>query len=245
MSESVEFQKVKIDPIGCYTGAFGLVKGRYWLLLGVSAVGMLIGGAVPIPLIGPMMCGIYLCFLEKYRGNDFDFALLFKGFDYFVPSLIASLIMTGLSMVIITPGFLVLFFGMFGAIASMEQGGGQEVPAVWLVVLAVLCFLLVALLVAVGLLLMFTFQLIVDRKLSGTAAIIVSARAVMKNFAGLLGLMLINIVLSLVGVLACYVGTFFIIPISLAAITIAYRKVFPEIAGDTVSVPAETAPATP
>ena len=69
MTESAAIQKVKIDPVGCYKQAFELVEGKYWLLLGVSAVGMFIGGAVPVVLIGPMMCGVYMCFLEKYRGE--------------------------------------------------------------------------------------------------------------------------------------------------------------------------------
>ena len=85
MSESVAIrsevavQKVKIDPVGCFRQAFEWVKGDYWLLLGVSVVGTLIGGLVPIVLVGPLMCGIYLCFLRKYGGGDFEFDLLFKG----------------------------------------------------------------------------------------------------------------------------------------------------------------------
>jgi uncharacterized membrane protein len=76
----------------------------------------------------------------------------------------------------------------------------------------------------------FAFPLIVDRHLGGVDAVAVSARAVAKNFWGVLGLTLIGTVLSLVGALACYVGSFFILPISFAAVTIAYRKVFPETA---------------
>ena len=70
------------------------IKDRYWLFLGVSLVAMLIGGAVPVVLIGPMMCGLYLCLLAKMRGEQVQFDKLFKGFDYFVPGLVAAAIQT-------------------------------------------------------------------------------------------------------------------------------------------------------
>jgi uncharacterized membrane protein len=34
--------------------------------------------------------------------------------------------------------------------------------------------------------------------------------------------------LAILGVLACYVGVFFVMPISFAAYAVAYRRVFPE-----------------
>lgn len=97
---------------------------------------------------------------------------------------------------------------------------------------------LAALIMTIGVLFVFTFPLIVDRGLSGTDAVTVSARAVVRNFAGVLGLTLIGLVLSLLGALACYVGTFFILPISLAAMTIAYRKVFPDVTTEALPSPA-------
>lgn len=246
MSESASIRAVKIDPVGCFKQALELVQGDYWLLLGVSAVGTLIGGLVPVVLIGPMMCGIYMCFLRKYRGRDFDFDLLFKGFDLFVPGLIASLIMTGATMVALIPGFIIMFAGMLFSMpaAAAAESGQSAVPVIAsLGVMLVASLLMVSLILVVGLFFFFTFPLIVDRKLTGTAAVATSARAVAKNFWGVLGLMLINVVLGLVGVLACYVGTFFVLPISYAAMTIAYRKVFPEIGAEPLS--AVTAAATP
>ena len=98
MREAVAIRRVKIDPIGCYKRAFELVQGEYWVLLGVSAVAMFVGGAVPVVLLGPMMCGLYMCFLKKYHGEELEFELLFKGFDHFVPSLVATAIMTAFAL---------------------------------------------------------------------------------------------------------------------------------------------------
>ena len=238
MSGSVDIPVVEIDPVGCYKQAFELVKGDYPLLLGVSVVGTLIGGAVPIILIGPMMCGVYMCFLARYRGDEFEFELLFKGFDLFQPSLIASLIMTAVSMLVFVPFSIITFAVMFASAAAMQPEGGQAAaPAIAALGLGfVLLFvLLLALIMTVGTFFIFTFPLIVDRKLSGTAAISVSAKTVWKNLAGSLGLMLIGAALALVGVLACYVGALLLMPISFAAMTIAYRKVFPEVAPEPSS----------
>jgi uncharacterized membrane protein len=72
----------------------------------------------------------------------------------------------------------------------------------------------------------FAYPLIVDRRLSGVNAVKLSIKAAMANFWRLLGLLLINGVLSFVGILLCYVGVFFVFPITFAAIAIAYEQVF-------------------
>ncbi len=51
----------------------------------------------------------------------------------------------------------------------------------------------------------------------------------MGNFGGAVGLLLLNALLGLISLLACYVGVFFYLPISLAAMDVAYRQVFPEV----------------
>ncbi len=49
----------------------------------------------------------------------------------------------------------------------------------------------------------------------------------MANFGGILGLMILTMVMSLLGMLACYVGAFLFMPVHFAAIAVAYRQVFP------------------
>jgi uncharacterized membrane protein len=53
-----------------------------------------------------------------------------------------------------------------------------------------------------------------------------SIKAGMANFWQLLGMLLLNGLLSLVGVLFCYVGAFLVLPIGFAAIATAYEQVF-------------------
>ena len=45
---------------------------------------------------------------------------------------------------------------------------------------------------------------------------------------GLIGLVVLNFLMTLVGLLACYVGAFFVLPIHFAAVAVAYRQVFPD-----------------
>jgi uncharacterized membrane protein len=68
-------------------------------------------------------------------------------------------------------------------------------------------------------------------------AVKLSIKAGKANFGGILGLLLLNAGLGIVGVLCCYVGVFFIMPVSFASYVIAYRRVFPERSQNFASPP--------
>ena len=109
---SVEFQRVPIRPFDCLSGSKQLMGEQYWLFLGISVIGILIASFVPLGiLMGPMMCGIYYCYFRRMRGEAVEFGMLFKGFDYFVESLIATLILVGVMMAV-----------MFSAGATSKAG---------------------------------------------------------------------------------------------------------------------------
>src|SRR6266545_7080966 len=69
MTPESQFQSGAIAPLECLKEGWATIKDRYWLFLGITLVTMLIGGAVPIVLIGPMMCGLYMCLFAKMRGE--------------------------------------------------------------------------------------------------------------------------------------------------------------------------------
>jgi len=75
---------------------------------------------------------------------------------------------------------------------------------------------------------MFAYPLVVDRKLSGLDAVKLSFKAGKANFGGVLGLLLLNALFGFIGVLCCIIGVYFWLPVSFAAISVAYRRVFPE-----------------
>jgi hypothetical protein len=238
MSQNMpDFRSRVIQPVECLKEGYALIKDQYWLFLGIAVVGLLIGGAVPVVLIGPMMCGIHLCLLQRMRGGQVEFADLFKGFDYFMPSLIASLIQFVPIIILIIPVYIVMII-LFMMMGATQQRGGDPAMALGMMVV-MFCIVLVAMVIAVLIQAFFIFMypLIVDKKLSGLDAVKTSINAAKANMGGVIGLTLLNTVLTFVGVLCCYVGAFAVMPVSMASYAVAYRKVFPEtFGGDAAAV---------
>ena len=219
-----EFRTGVIRPIEVYKEAWELMKDQYWLVFGITLLGLLIGSAVPIVLIGPMICGIYLCLIEKAEGRSVRFDMLFKGFDYFLPSLIVAI-------VVMVPVFVLLFavyIPMIGiALAGQRMSEAEIIPFL----VGTLLFELVIALVMVCFhtLLMFAFPLIVDRRLSGVQSMLVSAKAVWYNLAGVAGLFGVGFLLAFVGYLVLCVGAYFVMPVIFMANAVAFRKIFPPL----------------
>ncbi len=227
----VDFQSVPIRPIDCLTGGFDLIRQQYWLFVGICALGVLIGSAVPFAiLMGPMFCGIYLCYLTRLRGERVTFELLFKGFDYFLESLIASLILVGAMMVVFVPLYILFFVGFIGLVTSAERGNEDEILMGVFGMMGTLYFVILVLSILIGTFFAFVYPLIVDRGLTAVPALKTSFRAVWANLAGMFGLVLLTALMGLMGACLCYLPVFLVLPISFGATTLAYRKVFPEMA---------------
>lgn len=221
----MEFRTGVVAPVECLKEGWGLIKDQYWLFLGLTLVAMLVGGAVPVVLVGPMMCGLYLCLFAKMRGEPVEFGMLFKGFDYFVQGLVAAAIQTLPVIVLMVVGQVI--FVAFTMIIMPTRRGESMPPVFWVgLVLFVLFAMIVSL--VIHSLFLFAYPLIVDRNLSGLDAIKLSYRAALKNLSGIMGLMLLMGGLGILGVLACYVGVFLVMPVSFAAYAVAYRRVFPD-----------------
>ena len=159
--------------------------------------------------------------------------MLFRGFDYFVQSLIAYLLMLVPAMIIIIPAYAIFFASMF-AVMPQPGAGPAAKPnpnAIWAMfgTMALVGLFVFAVGIAIQVFFYFTYLLIVDRKLTGVQAITTSFRAACANFVGILLLILLTALLTMVGLLACYVGMFFVLPVNFAAVAVAYRKVFPDL----------------
>src|SRR2546427_4609689 len=109
MTPDTSFNYGVVSPVECLNAGWAAIKDRYWLFVGITLVATLLGGAVPVVLIGPMMCGLYLCLLAKMRGEQVEFDKLFKGFDYFVPGLVAAAIQTVPIIIVMIPSWLIFF----------------------------------------------------------------------------------------------------------------------------------------
>jgi uncharacterized membrane protein len=218
----IEFKSGVIRPVECYKEAWEIIKDQYWLIFAVTIVGMIIGGAVPVVLIGPMMCGIYLVLFSKFEGKKIEFGELFKGFEFFLPSLV-------LSVIIVVPVFIMMIGVYVPMIAMALAGPRMSEGEMFTFIAATLAVELVfaVLMVCLHTLLMFAFPLLVDKKLSATKAIKTSAKAVWKNLSGVVGLFAVGFVLAILGYLVFCVGIYLVFPVMIAANVAAYRKIFP------------------
>jgi uncharacterized membrane protein len=227
MTPQIPYRRNAIEPVQCIKDAWDLVKNQYWLFVGMSLIAMLIGSAVPAGiLLGPMMCGIYLTLFKLRRGEPIEFAMMFKGFDYFGPSLVATLLHIVPIMAILLPAY---FFFYISLVVSLIAQGDDPNPWAFLGVLALfLLFILVVFVVIILISIGFTFAypLIVDRKLPGVDAVKLSFKAAMANFWPLLGMVVLTSLLTLAGMMVCYIGMFLVFPITYASVATAYERVF-------------------
>lgn len=223
----IPFNRNAVEPIACLKAGWELVKPQYWLIVGMCFIGFFIGSAVPLGiLMGPMMCGIYLTYFALRRGEPVEFGLLFKGFEFFGPSVVATLIHAVPIVVVVVPMYLLFYVSMVVSIAAQ---GNEPNPVAFLGVMATFSLVLLVVFIAIIIISIgftFVYPLIVDRRLQGLDAVKLSFRAAMGNFWRLLGMMLLGGLLGICGMLICYVGIFLVFPITYGAVATAYEQVF-------------------
>ena len=229
----LEFNRGAVRPVQCLQEGWQLIKDEYWFFLGVAVLGTLIGSMAAIILAGPMMCGVDICLLRRMDRQRTGFNNLFDGFNFFLPSFLASLFPTLTGMILVGLVYVAFCGAMFGVIAAMApQGGGPpDNPGLFVgSLLGIQALLFLAILVVsvlAHLPFVFIYPLIVDHKASALTAVRLSVRAVLANLGGVLGLTLLQALLVFAGLLACYVGAIFVLPVTMAANVVAYRHIFP------------------
>ena len=242
-SSQIPFRRGVVQPVECLKAGWNLVRDEYWLFVGMCAVGMVIGSAVPLGiLMGPMMCGLYLAFFRKRRGLPIEFGTLFKGFDYFGQSVVAALLHVIPIMVVVVGCYIFLYVGMVATMVAASQAGEEAAPVamlsfVFIILIFYAFIMLLVILISVGF--MFAYPLIVDRGVPGFDAVKLSFRAGFSNFWRLLAMSLLGGLLSIGGALLCYVGIILVFPITLSAAAVAYEQVF------GLSEPGDLAPNLP
>lgn len=149
------------------------------------------------------------------------FDLLFKGFDYFVPSLVAMLIYVGVMLVLVIP-FLILFVVGILLLNSrndvLEISGGLTIGVAYIYWIGV-C-------VVSAIFPFFACLLIVDRKLEAWPACQLAFRGIKENALGMVGTMLVGYLMVLVAMMLCLVPVIFVTPILVAGHFVAYQKIF-------------------
>jgi len=237
-ADFVEFRRGVVAPMECIKEGWALIKEQYWLFFGISIVGLLIGQFFPIILLGPMMVGVFLCFQQLQRNQPVEFGLLFKGFDQFVAGLIATVFKLIPLFILMIPYYIVLV-GIFALMPRGQHPSEDESRAFFISFFgfeAVFVVTIMVVSILIEIFFMLAYPLIADKKMSGLEAVKLSFRAGKANFGGILGLLLLNALFSLVGVLCCIVGVYFYLPVAFAAQAVAYRRIFPDT-GTTFPTP--------
>lgn len=223
-----EFRTGVIRPIECMKEGWEMIKDQYGLILGVTIVGMLIAGFIPLGLgVGAMFCGIYYVLFRKMNNQPVEFGDLFKNFgSYFLPGLIVTLvvIIPAVISVFVLYGSMMAFF-----IAAIEPNGRLNEGVLYGMFAAIFIEAVVVSLITGSLhaLIMFAYPLIVERNLSGSEALKLSIKAVWANLSGVVGLILVEFVMGIVGYLFFIIGVYLLLPIMFAGVLVAYRRVFP------------------
>ena len=110
-NDDLMIRRVAIRPIELLSRSYALIRDQYWLFLAIVLTGVFLGAIAPMGILfGPLMVGIYLCYIQRELGQPVEFGTLFRGFEFFLNSLVALLIIAGLSLVVMFPLF--IFFGI-------------------------------------------------------------------------------------------------------------------------------------
>jgi hypothetical protein len=236
--DEIEFNPGVVRPRVCLEEGWLLIKEHYWFFVALTFVAVFLGSMGPMGLlIGPMTCGLYICLLRHERGKPISFEMLFHGFNYFVPSLIATIFMMVPTVILIVFVYFALIGGTITLIVTQVPQGPEGRPAgppgeefFWalggLSGATILVVFVAALLIKA--IFLFAFPLIVDKQLSGFDAVRLSIRAVFANFGGIIGMLLLSELIGLLAFLICGVGVYLELPLSFAMYAVAYREVFPD-----------------
>lgn len=226
-----------VRPLECLQRGAERLRGSYWQFVGVGAL-VLVGMYVPLGLVlGPLLVGTHLCFLDKERHGALRVGRVFDGFQSFLQAWIVVLLHIALNLIIFVPLY-ALFIGVLVFTASRDS---EAAHGIFWILYAVLMSIGLPLSIAAYVPFSFAPHLIAERGLSGLEAVKVSARAARVNFGGMFALWLLIFGLCCVASLLCLVPVFLVFPLCLAALVEAYRKMFGEAPSEA---PPPSAPPT-
>ena len=141
-----------------------------------------------VPFIqGALIAGFHIYTMKKMLGRRAEFGDLFKGFNFFIPTLVASI--------------LIGLFTFLGTLACIIPG---------LVVAAMYKF---------------TYLFIIDKRMDFWPAMQASHAVVKNDYFGFTMFLLLAVLVNILGALCCIVGLLVSIPVTFAAITVAYKEI--------------------
>lgn len=242
-ADQIRFGHGVLDGSECVSTAWELLKRRYGLYLGACLLTMVLSSWLYCAswiIYGPLFAGLYLIVTKDLDNEPIEFGMLFKGFEKFVPLMIIGLLEC-------IPQILNQIFSLFFNFASLlippDSGGrGMDfadsglpfaITGVMIVIFLIAFVLIMAIYIAWCSVFLFTIPLTFEFDLKPLDAIKVSARAAWANFGGLITLNIMLFLVGILGVLMICIGIFLVsIPVTLIAHAVVYRRIFPRIQND-------------
>jgi uncharacterized membrane protein len=176
---------IKATPGKWIGEGWELVKADMGTYVLISLIFFLLNS---VPFIqGALIAGFHIYTMKKILGRPAEFGDLFKGFNFFIPTLVASL--------------LIGLFTFCGTLLCIIPG---------LVVAAMYKF---------------TYLFIVDKRMDFWPAMQASHAVVKNDYFGFTMFLLLAVLVNLLGALCCIVGMLVSIPVTIAAITVAYKEI--------------------
>jgi uncharacterized membrane protein len=158
--------------------------GNYAL---VALIVLALNSVVPIIIQGPLLAGMHIYCMKRMMNRRAEFADVFKGFNFFLPTLVASLVIAlfcfGGTLLCIIPGLV---------LAAMYK---------------------------------FTYLFIFDKRMDFWPAMQSSHNIVKHDYFGYTIFLFALAGVNLLGFLCCVVGVLVSFPVSMAAITVAYKEI--------------------
>jgi uncharacterized membrane protein len=152
---------------------------------------------------------------------------------------VASAVTAGVGAFILSgPIVCSLFYGLFKKMRGGEVEIGEISAGFQVFVPAMLASIVIGFFTAIGtclciipgiivaVLYMFTFPLIIEKKMDFWLAMETSRKKVMENLVGFVIFGVVTGLISIAGALLCGIGSLITVPIALCAIGVAYRDVF-------------------
>jgi hypothetical protein len=210
--------RVVIDNFGLAVGAFAVV----FVLQIISLVLVLIPclGVLAAVFISWLLTqSLHAFYLKMSRRQPAEFGDAFSGFSFFMPLFLLGLVQGLLFVVAMAPGGAVMFIG-----AQLAERGSSEAAGVGLLALGAL--LLLPILIYLGVAWIFAPMLVMDKGYDFWPAMELSRKVATKHFVWIFLLQLLNAAIVVAGELALCLGLFVAIPITYAAVAIAYDDLF-------------------
>lgn len=209
----------------CISEGWELIREDYLALVGISLCGLVLMYLLPVVLQGPVYCGMFILIFDRMRGGRVSFERFFDGFNFFLPSFLVTLLAL-IPGLILTVVIVALAIGAVVSGAALESEGisGALLGSLGLLIAVLIVGLLVA--ISIQILISFALPLVIERRLGPVDACKTSASAVMDNLGLVVGLVVIQSLLTVAGALLCGIGVIFAFPIIFASSAVAYRHMF-------------------